>query len=43
MEQKLVEDASRQKFGKNAQNDQFWRVLKNLKLAVKLRYQIGHF
>ena len=32
---------SGQKFIKNAQNGQFWRVFENLKLAVKQCYQTG--
>ena len=32
-----------QKFIKNANNGLFWRVLENLKLAVKQCYQTGHF
>ena len=34
---------SGQKFIKNAQNGQFWRVFENLKLAVKQCYQTGQF
>ena len=32
-----------QKFTKNAEKGQFWRVFESLKLAVKQCYQIGHF
>ena len=34
---------SGQKLIKNAKNGQIWRVLENLKLAVKQSYQIGQF
>ena len=34
---------SGQKLIKNAKNGSFWRVFKNLKLAVKQCYQTGHF
>ena len=34
---------SGQKLIKNAQNDPFWRVFENLKLAVKQCYQTGQF
>ena len=34
---------SGQKFIKNAKNGQFWRVLENLRLAVKQCYQTGQF
>ena len=34
---------SGQKFIKNAKNSQFWRILEDLKLAVKQCSQTGHF
>ena len=34
---------SGQKLTKNAKNGAFWRLLENLKLAVKQRYQKGPF
>ena len=34
---------SRQKLIKNAKNGQFWRVIENLKLAVKQLYQTVQF
>ena len=34
---------SGQKFIKNAENSQFWRVFENLKLKVKECYQTGRF
>ena len=34
---------SKQKLVKNVKNGPFWRVLENLKLAVKQCYQTGHW
>ena len=39
----LIQHSSRQKLIKNAKNCPFWRVFENLQLAVKQRYQTGHY
>ena len=37
----IASEASGQKLIKNAKSRQFWRVLENIKLAVKQCYQTG--
>ena len=39
----IASEASGQKLIKNAKSRQFWRVLENIKLAVKQCYQTGQF